>query len=92
MSRHSLKIRREFMEAKIDGEKTFEIRHNDREFQRGDTIVYKRDIAPWREYDGVYKITYVTGFEQKPNWVVFGDLLIDYKDVIVEATPELTIK
>lgn len=73
MAHHTLKIEEQFMEAKTLGDKPFEIRYNDRGFQKGDTITYKTARVPTMEYEGLYEITYVTAFAQKDNWVVFGD-------------------
>ena len=64
------------MQAKTEGIKPFEIRENDRGFQKGDTITYTSDRAPTLEYEGVFEITYVTGYKQQNNYVVFGDIKI----------------
>lgn len=37
---HELKIERQWADAKLSGEKPFEIRLNDRGFQKGDTVKY----------------------------------------------------
>jgi len=39
--KHELKIWPQFYEAVKDGSKTFEVRENDRAFQRGETVVLK---------------------------------------------------
>jgi len=76
---HKLKIEPPYFQAVVDGQKTFEIRFNDRGYQAGDEVIL-------REYDptGVieshkftgreekYKIGYVTAYAQKDNWVVFS--------------------
>ena len=61
---HNLKIRKDFADAVFGGEKTFEIRLNDRGFQKGDTIIFDvRDelmipcIHPLNSIP--YEITYV---------------------------------
>ena len=66
--RHELKILPEYFNAVICGEKTFEIRKNDRNFQRGDVVCLM-------EYDGLYnaftgrqlliEITYVLNGDEK---------------------------
>jgi len=76
---HVLKIKKEYMMAKAFGDKPFEIRFNDRGFQKGDTVSYTGDRAPYLDYEGKYEITYVTGFSQKEDWVVFGDRKIKGK-------------
>jgi hypothetical protein len=39
VSEHVLKVKSPYFEALLSGEKTFEVRENDRAFQRGDTLV-----------------------------------------------------
>ena len=82
--KHELKIWSTFFEAALSGDKPFEIRDNrNREFQKGDSIVLneiKKSAlneqtgecfkATGRKITG--EITYVTTFEQKPDYVVFG--------------------
>ena len=77
MAHHVLKIQKEFMQAKVAGDKLFEIRYNDRGYQKGDIISYITDKAPSMEYKQQYEITYVTSFSQQQNWVVFGEKLIE---------------
>lgn len=82
---HRLKISINYFEAVIAGVKPFEIRDNrDRDFQKGDSVIlYEYDArAPCIEvekgidmYSGrsvTADITYVTNYEQKPGFVVFG--------------------
>ena len=80
---HEFKIERIYFEPKLKGEKSFEIRYNkDREFQKGDVVLY-REIA----HPGVLclntgrelwcEITFVTSFQQKEGWVVFGDRICE---------------
>ena len=40
MKIHRLKIMKDFADAVIGGEKTFEIRKNDRGYQKGDIIIF----------------------------------------------------
>ena len=50
---HELKIRKQWADAKLAGEKPFEIRINDRGFQKGDIIRYRvidpKTSEPWRK-------------------------------------------
>lgn len=72
---HELKILECYASAKVHGDKLFEIRYNsDRGFQKGDYVKYKVLC----DYNHVlekklYEITYVTNYEQKEGWVVFGE-------------------
>ncbi|MEI8630273.1 DUF3850 domain-containing protein [Vibrio sp. M60_M70] len=67
MKVHQAKINPEYLNAIIDGKKTFEIRKNDRDYRVGDWV---------RLSDGarfvVVCITYLTDFEQKEGYVVFS--------------------
>ena len=67
-----------FSEVRV-GNKPFEIRLNDRDFKKLDTVTLKeyipRGFLTAGRYTGeelTFTITYVTTFEQKENWVVFG--------------------
>lgn len=71
---HSLKIEIEYFDQILNGNKMFEIRLNDRDFKVGD-YVYLTEIDVLGEYTpraGEFQITYVTDFEQKEGYVVFG--------------------
>jgi len=72
---HLLKTDIQYYRAAERGDKPFEIRLNDRGYQKGDIV----NLLPYEEggyvepYDGLkFEITYVIGFQQKENWVVFG--------------------
>ena len=61
---HELKIFKSFADAIISGDKTFEVRHNDRGFQKGDKVRFKvEDLQEKREdhpiSEKLYEITYV---------------------------------
>lgn len=70
---HRLKILPQYFQDVTVGDKTFEIRKNDRDYKVGDNIVLS-------EYeDGQYAgrnilaiITYITDYGQKDDYVVFG--------------------
>ena len=75
---HRIKLREEYEEAVISGDKNFEIRYNDRGYQKGDMIIFTVVRA-----DGTdklspleiirFKITYVLhGWGLQENWCVFG--------------------
>lgn len=75
--RHFIKIQKQFADAILSGDKTFEIRENDRAYQKGDTIKFTVlvDGVP-KDHplnDRVYQITYVlSGWGLKNGYVVFG--------------------
>ena len=71
MRSHTLKTWPEYFSAVWAGRKRFEIRKND--FKVGDEVIlqdYKDGSYTGYEWRG--EITYVTDFEQKPGYVVFG--------------------
>lgn len=70
---HELKIQNDYYQAKTEGLKLFEIRNNDRGFQKGDTVSYTNPEFPFIARKGKWEITYVTSFAQKDNFVVFGE-------------------
>lgn len=72
---HELKIAECYFVPGLSGEKPFEIRHNDdRGFQKGDTVLFrevnKLNLYTSRQFKA--EITYVTGYAQKEDYVVFG--------------------
>ena len=79
---HELKIFSSFVRPILSGDKTFEIRENDRGFQKGDRVQFKVISDNWtnknqsvvREFEqNVYEITYViNGWGLKNGFVVFG--------------------
>lgn len=76
---HKLKILETYANAKLNGDKLFEIRDNsDRGFQKGDKVKYtavdKFGCRVIHEIeDKIYEITYVTNYEQNDGYVVFGE-------------------
>lgn len=74
MTTHQLKINKDFFEAVYKGVKTFEIRFNDRDYKVLDTVVLN-EIDSNRVFTGrslSATITYISDYEQKPGYVVFG--------------------
>lgn len=79
---HELKILSSFVYPILYGEKTFEIRENDRGFQKGDMVQFKVNPDDWTRRNSsiihdfehkVFKITYViNGWGLKNGYVVFG--------------------
>lgn len=82
---HKIKINHEFVKAILEGDKNFEIRENDRGYQKGDLIQFRvKYPSPYvRSFDedlfrselesSLYEITYViNGWGLKDGYVVFG--------------------
>ena len=88
MKIHDIKLLNHFADAVLSGEKNFEIRENDRGYQKGDLVRfvvvnsggYKCICHPLNEWkDHTYQITYVlNGWGLKDNYVVFG--IKEYED------------
>lgn len=77
MKIHKIKLNIEFCDAVLNGEKTFEIRINDRGYQKGDKVKFEsraNGLPCHHEIDNrEYVITYVlNGFGLKEDYVVFG--------------------
>ncbi|MDW8517923.1 ASCH/PUA domain-containing protein [Priestia flexa] len=73
--KHELKSLPEYFNAVYIGAKTFEIRKNDRDFKVGDTLVLKEIFSASKNFTGrslEKKITYITDYEQKENYVVMA--------------------
>lgn len=74
---HEIKLLYEYCDAVLSGEKNFEVRYNDRGYQKGDRIKFKpikNHITTQHPIkDKIYEITYVlNGWGIKENWVAFG--------------------
>ncbi len=77
--KHEIKIREDYIEPILAKEKTFEVRENDRGYQKGDLVkfipVNRQGIIycdPILE-EKTYQITYVhSGLGLKEGYVVFG--------------------
>ena len=78
MTTHKLKLREEYADAVASGEKNFEIRYNDRGFQKGDEVIFevidKSCLSvPHKLNHWVFEITYlIHGFGLEKDWCVFG--------------------
>ncbi len=73
MKTHELKIESAFFAEVEQGNKRFEIRLNDRDYQKGDRVTL-REWGPLT-YTGnelTFDITYVTSYRQVDGFVVFG--------------------
>lgn len=78
MKIHEIKLNEEFCDAVFCGEKNFEIRKNDRGYQKGDIIKFIPITNMGLKFfhpigDTSYEITYVlSGWGIKEEYVVFG--------------------
>ncbi|MEC1440531.1 DUF3850 domain-containing protein [Bacillus sonorensis] len=75
MQRHKLKILPEYFDYVYSGEKSFEIRRNDRGFKVGDLLELHEYIPEKNEFTGrvvVREVTYMTDYAQKENYVVMA--------------------
>lgn len=70
---HELKIFPEYFSAIVSGEKRFEIRKNDRNYQKGDILrLMKYEDGNFTGDVHVSEITYITDFAQQDGYVVLG--------------------
>ena len=78
---HRIKLSEDFAEAVLNGDKSFEIRKNDRGYQKGDIVVFQvveRDnpvfeVAASPLNGRIYEITYViSGWGLQDGYVAFG--------------------
>lgn len=83
---HELKIQKQWADAKLAGEKPFEIRRNDRGFQKGDIVRYKvidpKTGEPWVEPGFPRLVTNENGvgkkYESGRHALELCDFLITY--------------
>lgn len=78
---HEIKLSEDFAESVLNGDKSFEIRKNDRGYQKGDIVVFRvveRDnpvyeVAKHPLNGRQFEITYViSGWGLQNNYVAFG--------------------
>lgn len=73
--RHELKCLPEYFVHVASGDKTFEIRKNDRNFEVGDRLRIREWEPNVPDYTGrecIRVVTYMTDYEQKPGYVVLA--------------------
>lgn len=72
---HCLKILPKYFNDVQSGVKTFEIRKNDRDFKVGDYLLLEEYLPDKEKYTGrkvEKKITYITDYAQKNNYIVMA--------------------
>lgn len=87
---HELKIEKPWADAKLCGDKLFEIRYNDRGFQKGDYIRYtviddahrmSPNKLPHPLTQCLFQITYVQWYKGlEPGYVVIGEVPVREKE------------
>jgi rubrerythrin len=71
--KHELKIEKQYLDRVLDRTKTFEIRKNDRDYQKGDKVTFKEVKAGNATgKEATADIGYVTDYQQKEGYVVFS--------------------
>ena len=75
---HKIKLQKEFADSVLSGDKCFEIRKNDRGYQKGDMVQFQVMDGMYEAYNQplnkiTYEITYViNGWGLENGYVVFG--------------------
>ncbi len=89
---HEIKLREDYIEPVLSGNKNFEVRLNDRGYQKGDLVKFTPISRGGVLYvcgalqSKTYKITYVhSGLGLKEDYVVFGIKEVDLCQDIKEA-------
>ena len=80
ITKHQLKTWSDFFWSVVDGNKTFEIRFNDRDYQVDDYLELMEYCPLTEQYSGkkaLFLVTYITDFQQKPGYVVMGIQPVD---------------
>lgn len=78
MTTHVIKINQNYADAVLHGEKNFEIRYNDRGYQKGDRVFFivvddSGSAIAHRLSHEAFRITYlIHGYGLKEGWCVFG--------------------
>ena len=78
---HELKIHPDFFKSVISGEKTFEIRKNDRPFKVGDMLALNE--WDWNAYTGRSCLVYVDFIMNSPEYVKEGMVVMSIKPCTV---------
>lgn len=96
MREHVLKCWPQFMPRIASGQKTFEIRKNDRDYQVGDRLrLYEYDPKTSVQWDHkgrhpqiLAEITYMSSAFQQEGYVVLGIRLIESNESITNPAPK----
>lgn len=80
MKTHKIKIRPDYFDAILSGQKTFEVRYNDREYKTGDTVALMEFNAMTNVYTGriIYRrIGFLTTYGLDLGYCAFSLLPVD---------------
>lgn len=75
MRHHELKVWPAHYQPKLDGVVQYDVRLNDRSYQKGDIITYREWDPDTKEYTGrtsAWGITHVDSWGMQPGFVAFG--------------------
>lgn len=78
-TQHELKIMPEYFRAIVEGEKTFEVRFNDRNFAKGDLLILREHDG--NGYTGRTRTVEVTYLLDDPNYCKKGYVIMAIKNV-----------
>ncbi len=89
---HEIKLSEDYIEPVLSGKKNFEVRYNDRGYQKGDWVKFKAVSRKGVRYDdeilekATFEITYVhSGLGLQEGYVVFGIHSIDVNEEMGKA-------
>jgi ASC-1-like (ASCH) protein len=79
---HEIKILKNYADRILSGEKDFEVRLNDRDYQKGDilkfTVLTQKDGLVIADYDLKRRIKYIhTGLGMEKDYVILGLLEVE---------------
>lgn len=80
---HELKILPEYFEDVVSGEKTFEIRKNDRPFKKGDLLALNEYDQSNKAYTGASCLVYVDYILDDANYCKIGYVAMAIKPCVV---------
>lgn len=78
---HNIKLHQNYADLKVTGQKTFEIRLNDRDYNKFDKVIYQAVDDNGNPIDHpinnmIFMITHVSNYMMKEGWVVFADKMV----------------
>ena len=83
---HELKIMPKYFKDVLSGEKTFEVRQNDRPFKTGDLLALNEYDPENRAYSGASCLVYVDYILDDDNYCKSGYVVMSIKPCVVHRT------